>query len=863
MKTLSFAACLFLLIPGSAALSQPFPSFMLDSTIVHVPTFECVSYTSVACGPNCALIVWVADVETDGALYAARVSNDGALLDTTPIDIRGPDAAGYINMRPGVAWGGNRFLVVWTEVVDHQCHNYARCAIVREDGTVAQRCLLQDSINDAQCTSAAAAFDGTNFLALWTCHTADNKMNNYAYFARVSPLGVVLDDPPKHMAPPDSLEQGKLDVCFYGDRYVAISEVLNSTIRGVWGNFIMPDGTIPDSSGFLFSNSIGVDCPSVTHDRHNFIIAWYELHDKTRIARVSDNGEVLDSTGVLLDSSSSPDIDVLSIGDTTLIAYVSISSRNPDSLTLMAVRLDADLQRLDSAPIALSRVETRNTAGQGPASPSLARCDSGYFVAWHQPYRVGQLLRVHNANAYYRRLNSEGRLVDSVQMTASYGSNQQCCPSVASDGTDFLTAWIDTRRDSAGEHSTFFATRFSPDGTILKPNPIPIPRSDWTYPHIAYGGGCYLAVWWGDGDTALAVRISTDCMLMDTVPISLSGPDRLGYGLAMAAGDSTFLVAWSTTDLEIHGVRVTSTGAVLDSAPLLLQKSTSCWSFRPEVAYDGEYFFVTRYDQPPETRSPIVAPAAGINAVRVNSEGQVIDPGDIRIASAGSWNIDHELTFGDGVYLVTDNERCVSWRVSSEGVVLDSVAHPSSGYVQSCFDGSDFLLLCCRDSDGKIAGMCMSPEGILLDTTPTVLVDRQSSVRYHEAACAANDAGRIGLTFEDVEPAPWRTHRVRAAAFPTLGISSKHEFGQPVAFRVLPNPASGVASLPFNLAQAGPVQVAAFDATGRRRASLYSGRMNAGRQSLPLDTRRLANGVYFLRLEAGAARRSTRLVVSH
>ncbi|MBM3331000.1 T9SS type A sorting domain-containing protein [candidate division WOR-3 bacterium] len=30
----------------------------------------------------------------------------------------------------------------------------------------------------------------------------------------------------------------------------------------------------------------------------------------------------------------------------------------------------------------------------------------------------------------------------------------------------------------------------------------------------------------------------------------------------------------------------------------------------------------------------------------------------------------------------------------------------------------------------------------------------------------------------------------------------------------------------------------------------------------PLDTLRLANGVYFLRLEAGAARHSTRLVVA-
>jgi hypothetical protein len=79
---------------------------------------------------------------------------------------------------------------------------------------------------------------------------------------------------------------------------------------------------------------------------------------------------------------------------------------------------------------------------------------------------------------------------------------------------------------------------------------------------------------------------------------------------------------------------------------------------------------------------------------------------------------------------------------------------------------------------------------------------------------------------------------------------------------ITPNPASRLATLSFNLARAGPVQVAAFDATGRRCVVLHSGQLTAGAHVLPIDTRRLANGVYFLRLEVGAATHSTRLVVS-
>jgi hypothetical protein len=105
--------------------------------------------------------------------------------------------------------------------------------------------------------------------------------------------------------------------------------------------------------------------------------------------------------------------------------------------------------------------------------------------------------------------------------------------------------------------------------------------------------------------------------------------------------------------------------------------------------------------------------------------------------------------------------------------------------------------------------------------------------------------------------------RIRAATFPAVvGIGSQGDAEAPPTFRAHPNPASRFASLSFNLTQAGPVQVSAFDAAGRKYTSLFSGRMKAGNQTLPLDTRRLANGVYFLRLEAGTTRHSTRLVVS-
>ena len=82
MKRLSLLSCLIcLLIPGSAALSQPYPSFMLDTTVTHVPGSENVSPPRVAFGPDVGLVVWRSEVWVRGAL----VGLNGAPLDSLRI----------------------------------------------------------------------------------------------------------------------------------------------------------------------------------------------------------------------------------------------------------------------------------------------------------------------------------------------------------------------------------------------------------------------------------------------------------------------------------------------------------------------------------------------------------------------------------------------------------------------------------------------------------------------------------------------------------------------------------------------------------------------------------------------------------
>jgi len=76
------------------------------------------------------------------------------------------------------------------------------------------------------------------------------------------------------------------------------------------------------------------------------------------------------------------------------------------------------------------------------------------------------------------------------------------------------------------------------------------------------------------------------------------------------------------------------------------------------------------------------------------------------------------------------------------------------------------------------------------------------------------------------------------------------------------NPVSGIARVSFSLPAAGRVELTAFDRAGRRVAQLVSTTMPAGTHSVNWDSRRLAPGIYFLRLTTERGRASAKAVVS-
>ncbi|MEM1126279.1 MAG: glycoside hydrolase family 9 protein [Bacteroidota bacterium] len=77
----------------------------------------------------------------------------------------------------------------------------------------------------------------------------------------------------------------------------------------------------------------------------------------------------------------------------------------------------------------------------------------------------------------------------------------------------------------------------------------------------------------------------------------------------------------------------------------------------------------------------------------------------------------------------------------------------------------------------------------------------------------------------------------------------------PAAFRLhapYPNPARGVATVSYDLAEAGPVVLALFDALGRQVRKIADGPQQPGLHTVPVDLSGLAAGTYFIRFQAGS-----------
>jgi hypothetical protein len=251
------------------------------------------------------LVVWRRDLSGSSAIYGARVSPAGVVLDPGGIAIS--TAPGFAD-GPVLAFGGSNYLVAWANTGSGDVYG----ARVSPAGTVLDPAGIPISTAANFQFSPALAFDGMNYLVAW----GDYRTRCCdVYGARVSTAGSVLDPGGIPIATGTNSEGVFPTLAFGGGNYfVAWNDNRSEPFgvgRDIYGARVSPAGAVLDPGGIAVSTAPSYqEFPALAFDGANYLIGWadWRLNPDTDVyaARVSPAGAVFDPAGILISTVVPP-----------------------------------------------------------------------------------------------------------------------------------------------------------------------------------------------------------------------------------------------------------------------------------------------------------------------------------------------------------------------------------------------------------------------------------------------------------------------------------------------------------------------------------------------------------------------------
>lgn len=183
-----------------------------------------------------------------GDIHGARVTPSGITLDTMIVI-----SDTTVKASPTVAYGAGVYLVSWTD--NRTVFSDIYCARILPDGTVLDVGGFPLSPDSGYQTGSKVVFDGTNFFVAWSSYEE-------AVFslqgARVSPGGVVVDSTPILISQGSSSKFGP-GLAFDGSNYMLQwdDSRLNPPEYDQWVARVTPQGEVVDSNGIPVDTSSG------------------------------------------------------------------------------------------------------------------------------------------------------------------------------------------------------------------------------------------------------------------------------------------------------------------------------------------------------------------------------------------------------------------------------------------------------------------------------------------------------------------------------------------------------------------------------------------------------------------------------
>lgn len=668
-------------VPGDILAETQFPA-ILDPTIsaeadVDAPIFSYTGANSqqpaVAFDGANYLVVWADQrMSRDDDIFAARVTPSGQILDVEGIKVA---AVAGKQLHPTVVFAGSQYLVAWEDFkVAGGTQADIAAARVSTDGAVTLLgTVAATSVSE---TTPKLAADGANALLVWNAN-GDIRASRFNGTAFGGAINITADA---------LAQSGPIAIARPGGNYLVAYSEGDTATADLRGQFVTAAGAL---SGAAFTISAGAGRqydPSGAYDGTNYVVAWTNNNVGINLygARVDAAGTVLDTrtegtatVGGVVISNAANNQELSSVACKTG-ACIAIWQDGRNSATASS---DIYAQRLtttaglvaDGTDIAVAAT----TGGQ--FVPAVATNGTDFFATWHDARDVS------TQTVFGGRITAAGATSDGNGIVLVLGRNREATPAIGRAGTTFGVFWNDSRAygteielvrfsgaskldatartvssapfsqsspaatasngnffvvwqdGRGGVDRDIYGARVTSGGAVSDSNGIAIAtaKGDQLVPRIATNGTVSLVAWQdrrnGNFDIYGAlVDNATGAVSVRDLVIANAAGDQVRPAVAFDATKNQFLVVWSdtrvSTDSNIYGARVDTTGAVLDANGVAIT-TNAAGQFTPSVAFVGTSALVAWEDRRNDSQGDIYGARVSLGTALT-----VLDPNGVSIS---------------------------------------------------------------------------------------------------------------------------------------------------------------------------------------------------------------------------------------
>lgn len=790
------ALALSLLVTPAEA-RQFSPPVLLPGDMTLAPAAGEQGATDVARGANGYLAVWedarsflTGSVATvDGLnhnmdIYAAVLDAAGQVVGASPLIV---NQDSYSQIRPHVAWNGENYLVVW--------QTRRLSGIWHTDGIYAARVsptgvLLDDppivieDDDDQDELYPLVASDGHDWFVLWTDFEAGQS--SFMAGAIVNPAGQVILKQTVMLPGSQSNVPRNYELGFAVDRYLFIYE--NGWGGAATGTFI--DTSLNTLGGAVtFSAGVTGFRPSVGGNANGFFVAWTSpVGQSSGIVRgtpVSTAGVSTVPGGADLSAGLSVWTSAASStvgwdGSGWTIAWESFDFANQNSLN--AAQVSSAGAHFPGSPFQIipSSGEIR--------APAAANGNGHAMLLWDDGRNSPQFGLERDV---YGATVAPGSSVGPEHAVA-LGPPAQTHPALAGDREHgYLLVF---RSEMAGVRRVL-AQRLDGLGVPIDPQPTVIASGGFLVGghDVAWNGSEWLVVWeqrLGSSSLltarVLGVRMDASGTLLDAVPLDIVAGNAPAVG---ALGGDFLVVASDEPTNHVRFIRRRrvrgSDGALLDGSEVAVSGS---YSQSPDVVGLDDRWLVAWHQRPTHD-----SPFASILGAHVLADGTPLGSFSMESAS-GSKHFSPSLAVGDTVASVTwaDSDDIRARLITMDGTMLGNAAGfvvvtaPNVQFAPSIgWDGERFLVAFgdyrrqtgIEPGVGDVWSGRFERDGSLLDFSPGVPV----GAHYLAAEGNAEVAGGGGIAITAHAALrielPYATHRIVLRTMDGEGVGDRFCFG--------------------------------------------------------------------------------------